>query len=189
MAIECALSRQLRGNWKVKFNRASSGKELYFRISGVCFRLPALRETKGGHQRADRALLPKTCRKLAGEHSHPDGRRDATCCDSYSWPGNIRELENLARNILVLGDAKSAIEELCIPTQTTSNIRNDDAELVIEQGGTCGFASGGTRANIEGAGEDALESKAGAQKNYKSVISRFYTRSSKLGWKEKLAQR
>ncbi len=31
---------------------------------------------------------------------------------TYDWPGNIRELENLARKIAVLGDSRKAIDEL-----------------------------------------------------------------------------
>jgi len=32
--------------------------------------------------------------------------------ETYDWPGNIRELENLARKIAVLGDSRKAVDEL-----------------------------------------------------------------------------
>jgi two-component system, NtrC family, response regulator AtoC len=93
-------------------------RELYFRISGACLRLPALRERKEDIP----ALLEHFFRKYAAslQVSIPILREEEmNLLHSYSWPGNIRELENLARNILVIGDARSAIEELCVPAQMT----------------------------------------------------------------------
>ena len=37
-------------------------------------------------------------------------------CQEYSWPGNLRELNNFIKRYLVLGDEKLAIQELQ-PTQ------------------------------------------------------------------------
>ena len=33
-------------------------------------------------------------------------------CQDYSWPGNLRELNNFIKRYLVLGDEKLAIQEL-----------------------------------------------------------------------------
>lgn len=107
-------------------------KELYFRISGVCLRLPALRERKEDIDELIEHFFRKHAAKL--QVNIPIlNEVEMRILRSYSWPGNIRELENLARNILILGDAKSAIEELCVPTQTTSNIRNDEPSSSLKK--------------------------------------------------------
>ena len=33
-------------------------------------------------------------------------------CQDYSWPGNLRELNNFIKRYLVLGDEKLAVQEL-----------------------------------------------------------------------------
>lgn len=86
-------------------------KELYFRINGVCLRLPALRDRKEDIQVFLAHFLAKHAAEL---------ERDAPALSdvemkflvTHDWPGNVRELENLARRIVLLGDPGRAIEEL-----------------------------------------------------------------------------
>lgn len=85
--------------------------ELYFRISGVCLRLPPLRD-----RRED--ILPLTEHFLS-KYAAELGRKIPALSDKemgflarHGWPGNIRELENLARKIVVLGDARKAMDEV-----------------------------------------------------------------------------
>lgn len=86
-------------------------RELYFRISGVCLHLPALRD-----RRED---IPLFLKHFLEKHAAELGREAPTLSDkemkfleSHDWPGNIRELENLARRIVLLGDAGKAIGEI-----------------------------------------------------------------------------
>ena len=86
-------------------------KELYFRINGVCLRLPPLRDRKEDIQVFVAHFLAKHAAEL---------ERDAPALSdvqmeflaTHDWPGNVRELENLARRIVLLGDPGRAIEEL-----------------------------------------------------------------------------
>jgi len=80
-------------------------KELYYRISGVCLRLPALRD------RAEDIppLLDFLLRRYASLFCRPVPYVSTSTLATfmqYSWPGNIRELENVAREIVLLGDEK-----------------------------------------------------------------------------------
>lgn len=86
-------------------------KELYFRINGVCLRLPPLRDRRDDIQLFLAHFLAK--------HAAASGREAPELSDAemeflagHDWPGNVRELENLARRIVLLGDPGRAIEEL-----------------------------------------------------------------------------
>ena len=86
-------------------------KELYFRINGVCLRLPALRDRKEDIQVFLAHFLGKHAAEL--ERDAPalsDSQMEFLA--THDWPGNVRELENLARRIVLLGDPVRAIEEL-----------------------------------------------------------------------------
>jgi DNA-binding NtrC family response regulator len=82
--------------------------ELYYRINGVCLRdrredIPILVESFLGKYAAQfgrprPSMSPRTVRKLM----------------EHSWPGNIRELENVVKKIIALGDEQIAVSELTL---------------------------------------------------------------------------
>jgi DNA-binding NtrC family response regulator len=85
--------------------------ELYFRINGVILRLPALRERKEDIPYLLECFIMKhgiESGKVAPEISR-EGRK---LLFSYDWPGNIRELENVARRIVAIGDAELALADV-----------------------------------------------------------------------------
>jgi transcriptional regulator with GAF, ATPase, and Fis domain len=77
-------------------------EDLYYRLKVLTIRLPPLRERK-----EDVPLLVEHFLKL---HSPPDRRPQELAPGvmdllvSYSWPGNIRELENEVKRMVTLGD-------------------------------------------------------------------------------------
>jgi two-component system, NtrC family, response regulator AtoC len=83
-------------------------EDLYYRISGVCLRLPPLRQRK-----EDIPLLTK--RFL--EHYATEYHRPVPTMSSetqrlfreYAWPGNLHELQNAARVLVALGDEHLAM--------------------------------------------------------------------------------
>lgn len=86
-------------------------RELYFRINGVCVYLPPLRDRKEDiHLFVDYFLA---------KHAAELGREAPILNDTtmeflmmHDWPGNIRELENLTRRVVLLGNSAKAIQEL-----------------------------------------------------------------------------
>lgn len=86
-------------------------KELFFRINGVCLRLPALRERRDDipllldyFLERDSAQTKRAIPTLSKEEVEQLERHD--------WPGNIRELENFARKISTFGHVREAIADL-----------------------------------------------------------------------------
>ena len=86
-------------------------RELYFRINGVCLRLPPLRDRKEDIYAFMEHFLAKHAAEL-GRDTPVLSEQEREFLLSHDWPGNIRELENLARRIVLLGDSRRAIEEL-----------------------------------------------------------------------------
>jgi len=86
-------------------------RELYFRINGVCLRLPPLRERKEDIQVFMRHFLTKHAAEL-GREAPVLSESECEFLATHDWPGNVRELENLARRIVLLGDFGKALEEL-----------------------------------------------------------------------------
>jgi two-component system, NtrC family, response regulator AtoC len=85
--------------------------ELYYRISGVCLRVPALRDRKEDIPLMVEALITKHASQL-GRARISVSSRTLEIFRNHSWPGNIRELENMIKKIVALGDENLAIEEL-----------------------------------------------------------------------------
>jgi two-component system response regulator AtoC len=90
--------------------------ELYYRINGVCLRLPPLRERKEDIPSLVEFFLTKHSSRL--EKSRPSISATAVGrLMEYAWPGNIRELENVAKKVVALGDEGMAIAELGLNTR------------------------------------------------------------------------
>jgi two-component system response regulator AtoC len=86
-------------------------EELYYRLNGVCLRLPPLRQRKEDIP----VLVDFFLVKYAGQFGRPKPVFSAKAMGrflDYSWPGNIRQLENAVRNIVALGDERLALGDL-----------------------------------------------------------------------------
>lgn len=88
-------------------------EELYYRINGVHLRLPPLRDRKEDIP----ALLDFFFKKYSSLFERPEpklGDSTMSLLLRHAWPGNIRELENVARKIVALGDERLATHDLTV---------------------------------------------------------------------------
>jgi two-component system, NtrC family, response regulator AtoC len=100
----CGSARDL----EIELKEGRLREDLYYRVSGVCLRLPPLRQ-----RREDIPLLIEHfLEKYARDFRRPVPRLSAEAqhlFQDYSWPGNVKELENAARALVALGDEDIAM--------------------------------------------------------------------------------
>ncbi len=92
--------------------------ELYYRINGVCLRLPPLQERKEDIPLLVEFFLRKHCAQLGKPQPLLSPRTMRMFLD-HSWPGNIRELENSVKRVVVLGDDQLAFAGLGVAATET----------------------------------------------------------------------
>jgi two-component system, NtrC family, response regulator AtoC len=83
-------------------------EDLYYRISGVSLRLPPLRQRREDIPH----LMSFFLAKFAADYQRPTPVLSAATQQlfvEYSWPGNLRELQDAARAIVALGDEALAM--------------------------------------------------------------------------------
>jgi two-component system, NtrC family, response regulator AtoC len=86
-------------------------EDLYYRLNAFTLQVPPLRERKEEIP----ILLKHFMTHMAEEYARPPLPLTANllqACAGYSWPGNLRELNNFVKRYLVLGDENLAISEL-----------------------------------------------------------------------------
>ncbi len=97
--VVCATNRQL----EVEIESGTFRQDLFYRINVVNLRMPALRERRGDIQDLVSYFLEYYNRKYncRAKTISPDLMR---VLEKYHWPGNIRELENLVKRYVILGN-------------------------------------------------------------------------------------
>jgi len=102
--VICGSARDL----EVEVKAGRLREDLYYRISGVCLRLPPLRQRKDD--------IPVLMKHFLGKYAQEFGREVPSLSaqtrrlfQDYAWPGNLKELENAARVLVALGDEDMAM--------------------------------------------------------------------------------
>lgn len=92
-------------------------EDLYYRLNVVKIQVPPLRERKED--------IPLLCqhffKKFRAQYDSDMDKIPESIVEafmSYAWPGNIRELENMMRRLVVLKDEKYVLKELALPSDT-----------------------------------------------------------------------
>jgi two-component system response regulator AtoC len=97
--ILCATHRDL----ETALAQGRLREDLFYRLNEITLFLPPLRERKEDIPLLVEYLLRKTCEQYNREY-RPFSRSNMELLQQYDWPGNIRELENLVKQIVVRND-------------------------------------------------------------------------------------
>jgi two-component system, NtrC family, response regulator AtoC len=111
--------------------RGTLRKDLFYRINGVSLRLPPLRERKEDIP----ALVEFFLKRSSSALSRPVPTLSAQLVESfqaYSWPGNIRELENAVKKIVALGHESAALDWGMLARDARGS-NGDDKDLSLKE--------------------------------------------------------
>ena len=86
-------------------------EDLYYRLNGFTLKMPPLRERIEEIPILARHFMRKVAAKYERDPL-PISPALMQALNSYSWPGNLRELENTIKRYLILADEQAIIDEL-----------------------------------------------------------------------------
>jgi len=96
-------------------------EDLYYRLNVVNVTIPPLRERK--------EEIPLLCDHFLRKHNRKYNSdlvainpRLMQCILQYDWPGNIRELENVIKRVVILGNEDLIIDELTTKVEARSKV-------------------------------------------------------------------
>jgi DNA-binding NtrC family response regulator len=90
--------------------------DLFYRLNVIPVKLPPLRERKEDIPLLVQHFLQKFCSEL-GRPAMTMSQTATRALMSYSWPGNIRQLENAVERAVALSGGRSQIEAIDLPPE------------------------------------------------------------------------
>src|SRR5881227_723498 len=105
--VVCATNRNLES----EIEGGTFRQDLYYRINVVNLRMPSLRERRGDIEALANYFLEYYNRKY-NCRARPVSNEVMSVLQKYHWPGNIRELENLIKRYVILGQEEVITNDL-----------------------------------------------------------------------------
>lgn len=99
--------------------------DLYYRLNVISIRIPSLRERPSDIEILASHLLDKICSRL-GKYVDEISSDTMRTLKSYSWPGNVRQLENVLERAVNLVDRETEITLTDLP-ETIKGIQEKQA--------------------------------------------------------------
>lgn len=83
-------------------------QDIYYRLASIVIELPPLRERKGDGPLLIRYFLER-CHKLYGTRLQEIDPAVHEVLQKYSWPGNVREMEHMVENMVILAGKEETV--------------------------------------------------------------------------------
>lgn len=109
--VDTRLISAARGNLRQQAADGSFRRDLYFRINAVTIEMPPLRQRVGDLPVLIEYFLDLHSR-VFGRDAKPLSRDLIRLMQCYAWPGNIRQLENMIRSYVLIGNEEALAADL-----------------------------------------------------------------------------
>lgn len=117
-------------NLETALKDGSFREDLYFRLNVISILLPPLRERKD-----DILLLGEYFLKKFQQQYNKRGAslspRARECFQAFPWPGNIRELTNIVKKLVILGDEELILRELQLKGGDSGSFNLPPADVAL----------------------------------------------------------
>ena len=131
--VVCATNRLLN-------EMVASGEfreDLFFRLNVVAIDVPALRDRREEIPLLVETFLTRYVALYERPH-HGLSQRLIVAMNKYDFPGNVRELENMIKRVVVLENEDSVLADLCRPRTSRSRRRAELDAMLCEMEETAG---------------------------------------------------
>ena len=108
-------------------------RDLFYRLNVFPITVPSLRDRRGDIQLLVRHMIERHARLL---HKHVDTVPPAvmSVLESYSWPGNIRELENVLQRAIILSSGRALdLRDAWLPSTSATAPSGETALVDVER--------------------------------------------------------
>jgi two-component system NtrC family response regulator len=85
-------------------DRGEFREDIFYRISEIKINIPPLCERQGDRSLLAKSLLERTCQEQRKSRRLKFSAEAMRRINSYDWPGNVREMENVIRRAVIMAD-------------------------------------------------------------------------------------
>lgn len=109
-------------------------EDLYYRLNVIPISLPALKDRRGDITLLAKYFLVKICKEMRRPLMTLD-QQSLQAIEAYSWPGNVREMENVIERTIALTDGEIiTCNDLPPDISNSSQEQKTTAPLVTDEG-------------------------------------------------------
>jgi DNA-binding NtrC family response regulator len=115
---------------KKRIEEGKFREDLYYRLNVISFEMPPLRKRVEDIPLLVQHFLQKYCQQM-GKKMKRLAPEVMGIFEVYTWPGNIRELENVIERIVAIED-RETITSACLPPEMVGMARKDEKRVELE---------------------------------------------------------
>ena len=132
IAVDVRIIAATNQNLKARIAEGKFREELFYRLNVISFEMPPLRKRVEDIPMLVSHFLQKYCDKM-GKRMKRVSPDVIGLFEGYSWPGNIRELENVIERIVAVED-RETVTPACLPREILSPQKKSETQFLFSAG-------------------------------------------------------